>query len=327
MRSIEVLGLDNVPSYPSMMFQSLRNLKVFYCQDCASITDEDLRGIGFSCHNVETLSLAGCTCITGKFLPRIVQGCPRLKTLLLSCTRIRNQFVLETDWARSSIIELDISYCYGITEEGLMALLPNLSRLKYLQISFCGWGRALSDGVVTKMAENINTSLETLDIHSSFNLSGHALYRLLMKCPNMTTLCVGSAINSDAELEASLKCLPKLKTFFITKQSTIRTEMVFNLIAKYCLELEALALYNFYAINRGKVEDSLMHVVRTCERLKTLCIRGTNVPLRTELTALAAVAKVVSGRRDMNIIRSPHMLLPGPSNSLDNIIESEFSSF
>ncbi|XP_020904227.1 dynein regulatory complex subunit 6-like [Exaiptasia diaphana] len=324
MRQLEALGLDNIPSCCSAMFHFLCNLKVFYCQNCASITDEDLEGLGINCHELESLSLSGCAYITGKFLPGLVRGCRKLKTLLLSCTRIRNQYIRETNWTDAMVTELDISYCYGITEEGLLVLLPSLTQLKYLQISFCGWGRALSDNVIAAMASHIGQSLETLDIHSSFNLSGHALCSLLDKCPSMTTLCVGSAINSDVELECSLQCLPKLKNFFITKQSIIKTETVFNLISKYCKDIEVLALYNFYAINRPKVEESLVNLVRTCTSLKTLCVRGTNVPLRTELAALAAMAKVVSGRRDINICRTPHMLLSGPMNSLDNVIRAEF---
>lgn len=325
MRQLETLGMDNIPSCRSAMFHFLCNLKVFYCQNCASISDDDLEGLGLNCHELESISLSGCAYITGKFLPGLVHGCRKLKTLLLSCTRIRNQYIRETNWTDAMVTELDISYCYGITEEGLMELLPNLTRLRYLQISFCGWGRALSDDVIVSMASSIGTDLETLDIHSSFNLSGHALCSLLVRCPYMTTLCVGSAINSDAELESSLQCLPKLKNFFVTKQSTIKTETVFTLISKHCKDIEVLALYNFYAINRPKVEETLLEMVRTCTRLQTLCIRGTNVPLRTELATLAAMAKVVSGRRDINICRTPHMLLSGPTNSLDNVIRSEFS--
>ncbi|XP_031565155.1 F-box/LRR-repeat protein 20-like [Actinia tenebrosa] len=330
MRSIEVLGMDHfhLPAYPSTrLLQSLLNLKVFYCQDCPSLIDDDLNEIASSCPNLEALSFAGCTCLLGKFLPFLIHACPRLRTLLLSCTRISNQYLMATDWARSVITELDISYCYSITEEGLLSLLPRLSQLNYLQISFCGWGRSLSDDVIMKMAEKNCTNLETLDIHSSFNLSEHALYGLLRNCPNMTTLCVGSAFNSEAELGASLRCLPKLKIFFITKQSAIRTEVLFNFIAKYCPDLEALALHNFYAISRSKVEVSLLNIMNKCHNFKTLCIRGTNVPLRTEMITIAGVTKIISGRRDIDIVRSSHELSVGPTNGLDNVMQAGFNRY
>lgn len=330
MCSIEVLGMDHfhLPAYPSaLLLQSLRNLKVFYCQDCPTLIDDDLNDLASSCPYLETLSFAGCTCLLGKFLPFLIHACPHLRTLLLSCTRISNQFLIETTWAQSNITELDISYCYSITEEGLLSILPRLPRLRYLQVSFCGWGRSLSDEVITKMAEKNSTSLETLDIHSSFNLSEHALYGFLRNCPNMTTLCVGSAFNSEAQLGASLRCLPKLKTLFITKQSAIGTEVLFSFIAKYCPDLEALALHNFYAINRSKVEVSLLNIMNKCQYFKTLCIRGTNVPLRTEMITIAGVTKIISGRRDINIVRSSHGLSVGPSNGLDNVLQTEFQSY
>ena len=171
------------------------------------------------------------------------------------------------------------------------------------------------------------TRLETLDIHSSYNLSEHALYRLLRTCTNLTTLCVGSAFNSEEQLEATLRCLFKLKILFITKQSAIRTAVLLNFIVKYCLEIEALALHNFYAISRSKVEVSLLNVMNKCQKFKTLCIRGTNIPLRTEMIAIAGVTKTISGRRDIDIVRSSHNFSVKPRYGLDNIIQAEFKRY
>ena len=301
------------------MLHSLGNLRIFHCQNCASFTDSHVEMLGDYCPKLESLCLTGCIYVTGSAFPQLIRDCRDIKTLLLSCTRLRNEHILRTDWRRSGLTELDISYCYGISETGLKAMLPQLTELRYLQISFCGWGRALNNNVIRAMTQAEYKNLKTFDIHSSFNISGDVLCSFLSQCPSITTLCVGSAINTDEELEALLMNLPNLKNFYITKQSTIKTETVFHYITKLCQHIEVLALYNFYAISRVQVEDSLIELVKTCRHMKTLCIRGTNVPLRAELASLAAKAKHAANRNDIDVVRRPHFFLSGASLCLDNV--------
>ena len=241
-----------------------------------------------------------------------------MKTLLLSCTRLRNEHLLKTNWGKTGLTELDISYCYGIDASALKAMLPVLTDLRYLQVSFCGWGRALNDKVITEMARRDYNGLEVLDIHSSFNLSGRVLHSLLVRCKRITTFCVGSVISTVEELDSVLSCLPNLKHFYITKQSTIRTETVFDRVMTYCPRIEILALYNFYAISRNQVEDALVELVKTCKHLRVLCIRGTNVPLRTELTAMATKVKIAANQHKIQIVRRPHYFPSGALLSVDN---------
>lgn len=235
---------------------------------------------------------------------------------------MRNQNLMRIDWSQASLTELDISYCYGIAEAGLMQMLPKLTGVRYLQLSFCGWGRALSDEVMNAMSQKEYERLHTLDIHSSFNITGETLCKFVRKCSGLTTLCVGSAITSNDELETLLKGLPSLKHFYITKQATIKTETVFSYMKKFCQHIETLALYNFYAINRHRVEEALVELVLACRHLKVLCIRGTNVPLRTELAHLANKVKDVAKRGDIDISRKPHFLLSGAELGLDNVMKS-----
>ena len=228
---------------------------------------------------------------------------------------------MRTDWSQARLTELDISYCYGIAESGLMEMLPKLIGVRYLQLSFCGWGRALTDKVMNAMSQTKYERLETLDIHSSFNITGEMLCKFVKNCSGLTTLCVGSAINSNEDLEALLKGLHNLKNFYVTKQASIKTETVFDCVKRFCRNIETLALYNFYAVNRCRVEESLVELVSACRFLKVLCIRGTNVPLRTELTNLATKVKNVAKRTDIEISRRPHFLLTGAKLCLDSVVK------
>ena len=322
--NIQCLGIDNVSSTGELekIFVSLGNLRIVHCQNCAAFTDAHVNILASSCPGLESLCLTGCIYVTGSSFPRLLTDCKCLQTLLLSCTRVRNQNLMRTDWTQTSLTELDISYCYGITETGLMEMLPKLTGVRYLQLSFCGWGRALSDEVMNAMSQTQYKQLHTLDIHSSFNITGQTLCKFVRKCVGLTTLCVGSAITSNDELEGLLKGLPNLKHFYITKQATIKTETVFIYVKRFCQHIETLALYNFYAVNRNRVEEALVELVLACKWLRVLCIRGTNVPLRTELANIANKVRNIAKRNDIEISRKPHFLLSGAKLCLDSVVKN-----
>lgn len=325
LKTVQCLGIDNIGSTADLdiIFASLSNLRIVHCQNSTSFNDAHVDILARSCPNLESLCLAGCIYFTGISFPRLLTECTRLKTLMLSCTRLRNQHLTRTDWGQARLTELDISYCYGIAESGLMELLPKLTGLRYLQLSFCGWGRALTDEVINAMSQTQYKRLETLDVHSNFNITGETLCKFVRNsCTELTTLCVGSAINSSEELESLLKGLRSLKHFYITKQASIRTETVFDCVKRFCQQIETLALYNFYAVNRHRVEEALVELVLACKFLKVLCIRGTNVPLRTELAHLANKVKDATKRNDIEISRRPHFLLTGAKLCLDNVFKS-----
>ncbi|XP_068721489.1 F-box/LRR-repeat protein 20-like [Montipora capricornis] len=321
---LQCLGMDNVssPGELEKIFLKLSSLRIVHCQNCSSFTDTHVNILTNCCPGLESLCLTGCIYVTGSSFPRLLNQCKRLQTLLLSCTRVRNQNLMGTDWSQTSLTELDISYCYGIAETGLMEMLPKLTGIRYLQLSFCGWGRALSDDVMNAMSENQYEQLHTLDIHSSFNITGEMLCKFVRKCSGLNTLCVGSAITSNEELEGLLKSLPNLKNFYITKQATIKTETVFMYIRSFCQHIKTLALYNFYAINKNRVEEAMIELVLACKSLRVLCIRGTNVPLRTELANMANKVKKVAKRCDIEISRKPHFLLSGAKVCLDSAVKS-----
>ncbi|XP_022796676.1 F-box/LRR-repeat protein 2-like [Stylophora pistillata] len=323
-RSIQSLGLANINSSGELerIFKSLRNLRVVHCQNCPSLTDSHIDILADSCPKLESLCLTGCIYVTGSTFPRLIGKCKNLQTLLMSCTRLQNSNIIKTDWSKARLTELDFSYCYGIGESGLMEILPKLTELRYLQLSFCGWGRAFSDKVVSAMSQTNHLQLEILDIHSSFNITSETLCKFAESCPRLTSLCIGSANTSCEELETLLKNLGNLKHFYITKQATIKTETVFTDIKRFCPRIETLALHNFYAINRHRVEEALVELVRTCQRLKVLCIRGTNVPLRTELAQLADKVKTCTKRSDVEISRKPHFLFAGAKLCLDSVLKN-----
>lgn len=323
-RNIQSLGLANINSSGELerVFMSLHNLRIVHFQNCPSLKDSNIDTLAGSCPKLESLCLTGCIYVKGSTFPRLFAECRNLQTLLMSCTRLQNSNIMKTDWSKASLTELDFSYCYGIGESGLMEMLPKLTDLRYLQLSFCGWGRAFSDNVISAMSQMNYQQLEILDIHSSFNITGKTLCKFAERCPRLTSLCVGSAITSCEELRSLLKNLRNLKHFYITKQATIKTETVFTNIKKFCPRIETLALYNFYAINRYRVENALVELVAACKYLKVLCIRGTNVPLRTELAQLADKVKTCTKRNDIEISRRPYFLLSGAKLCLDSALKN-----
>ena len=171
---------------------SIKFLEFSYCKQ---LTDDSLKQMIFCCRNLSSLSVHRCQNISGDFLRAIFHASPYLRSLILDGTMVTGQLLKMINWNRSLLVELDISWCRKITEDGLRCTLPRLKFLRYLRVSCCGYGHALTDKVLHAMAEKSWRFLEILDVSYSYAITEQGLQEFLEKCANLHQICKNNCPN------------------------------------------------------------------------------------------------------------------------------------
>ncbi|XP_028405209.1 uncharacterized F-box/LRR-repeat protein C02F5.7-like [Dendronephthya gigantea] len=155
---------------------------------CKELTDDWLKQILICCKNLRFLCVRRCRRVEGEFLRFILDICPFLRTLICDGIKISDENFKVPDWSRCMLVELDLSRCRCVTEDGLLSMLPKLKFLRYLSVSCCGYGHALTDKVLKAMAGKSWKFLETLDVSFSCEITCRPLEAFVEKCPNLSKI-------------------------------------------------------------------------------------------------------------------------------------------
>ena len=151
---------ENTSTFLNFFFRQRLSLKVLEFCFCKELPDDSLKQIMFCCRNLRSLCIRRCQNVGDEFLKSIFDICPYLRSLILNGTMIRSGMLKEVNWSRCLLVELDLSWCRHITEEGLLYTLPALNRfLRYLHVSCCGHGHALTAKVLRVMGQKCWRSL------------------------------------------------------------------------------------------------------------------------------------------------------------------------
>ncbi|KAM7425907.1 hypothetical protein ABFA07_022724 [Porites harrisoni] len=115
------------------IFSRKHQLRILDCTQCDWVTDDSIHIVAENCPFMESLTVAKCRNIQGKSLSSLLSNCPKLKTLILEGTQIKDKFLGTADWENTNIIELNVLSCYRLSFSGLSAVLPKLRHLRYLK--------------------------------------------------------------------------------------------------------------------------------------------------------------------------------------------------
>lgn len=183
-------SLDASPSHHFMDFflrqrWSLRILEFSYCE---RLTDYALALMTFSCRRLQALSIRRCGKLEGNFLHSLFSVSRSLRSLVLDGTGVRGELLRSMNWDTCLITELDLSWCRHLTEGDLLAVLPATKFLRYLRVCCCGYGHALSDKVLERMAQRSWNFLEALDLSYSCEITDDATREFLLKCAKLRYL-------------------------------------------------------------------------------------------------------------------------------------------
>lgn len=310
-------------SYSSNFFPHLfcqaTNLKILDLTNCESLIDDQVYDIFSRCLHLESLCIIGCRKLVGTFFPNLVRNCVRLKTLLIRYIPITDNVLCSCNWESLPLEELDISACPEITWVGLSALVGSLQHIRYLNMSYCGIGHAVTDAVLRHLlTRGIAQKIEMLDIRWSFLVTAGALKNFLTQCKKLRYLGIyqSSGVSSSVISEVA-NSLPELRTveFGGLKQEILTASHILHSLREHCKELSTLSLINFCTINVPCDEKQFSDLVRLSKNLERI-----NLCDCTEELVTAAR----NGMNDSNVTVTEkwECALPPPSHTLDFVTRS-----
>ncbi|XP_034391844.1 dynein regulatory complex subunit 6 [Cyclopterus lumpus] len=196
------------------MKQILQNYRPFVIhlnlRGCTFLKWPSLKCIS-ECKNIQDLNLSECFNVTDMMVQRIVEGCPCLLYLNLSCTLITNKTLRELSRNCLNLQYLSLAYCYRFTDKGFMYLTTGngCHNLVHLNLSGCtqmtvNGFRYISAGC---------PSLKEIVINDMPTLSDSCVLALIARCQCLSVVSLLDAPHiSDVALKAIAE-VAKLKTF------------------------------------------------------------------------------------------------------------------
>lgn len=128
---------------------------------------------------LECLAVNYCNKVTGSTLKMLIARSKRLMCLLMNGTSLRSEYVMQVEWEKCSLQELDIT----ATDLSTECLIDLLTRIPVLRFLSAGQINGFNDSVLKAWMENGKTahSLIALDLDSSDNLTDDGLNKFLTR--------------------------------------------------------------------------------------------------------------------------------------------------
>lgn len=121
----------------------------------------------------------------------LLQRSKRLTCLLMNGTSLKSEFVLQAEWDKCALLELDIT-ATDLSAECLIDLLTRIPSLRFLS---AGQNNGFNDSVLRAWADSgTPRSLVALDLDSSDNISDEGLLRFITRYGPQLQSCVLSGM-------------------------------------------------------------------------------------------------------------------------------------
>jgi len=295
-------------------------LRILCIDNNPGLTDSFMSGIVQRAPLLQSISLHGCMYITGTFLKHLPTFAKNVQTLDLSGTRLEGKPLALVDWTQLRVRSLNISFCCKVYEKDLLHFLPNLRYLEQFRGSFTGWGRALSDEVLSKMTMMGELMLETIDIQSTFNLSVKSLANLCSHSPQLKHLRIGTILKSPSELNLLLKSVPNITSLSLQLgDADFSAAYLFRSLATHCRDLEALFNYNAsFDCNREDLRSALDVMFTSCQNLTNFFTGGFAHHVRMKVDE---IIRSVTDQLGISInTLKPTRIIPLPKVSFDRYL-------
>jgi F-box and leucine-rich repeat protein 14 len=179
---------------------------------CSGLTDSALSAITHSNPELRQLELGGCWSVTDNGLASLLAPLSHLQRLkLVRCTKISDVGLaaIATTFARRALLQLDLSGCAEITDDGLGHLAAALPSLTHLLLNWCP---AITDRGMGHIA--VLSRLEQLKLGgggSSITDAGLALIACLSQLRHLSILCCTGITDRSLACLTSLRLLRHLE--------------------------------------------------------------------------------------------------------------------
>ncbi|XP_053175910.1 dynein regulatory complex subunit 6 [Scomber japonicus] len=255
----------------STMKQILLNYRPFVIhlnlRGCTSLKWQSLKCIS-QCRNLQELNVSECFNITDTMIQRIIEGCPCLLYLNLSCTLVTNKTLRELSRNCLNLQYLSLAYCYRFTDKGFLYLNTGKGchNLIHLNLSGCtqmtvNGFRYISDGC---------PSLKEIVVNDMPTLSDSCVLALIDRCRCLSSISLLDAPHlSDIAFKAIAEGA-KLKTFS-TEGNNQLTDLSLKALCSSSHNLSRL-----HATECPRITDASLKSVAILKNLQQLDISGCN---------------------------------------------------
>ncbi|XP_039948011.1 F-box/LRR-repeat protein 7 isoform X2 [Bactrocera neohumeralis] len=221
------------------------NLRVINLYGINFIDDSHIDAFSSNCIQLECLAVNFCNKVTGSTLKTLIQRSKRLNCLLMNGTSLKSEYVMQVEWDKCALQELDIT-ATDLSAECLIDLLTRIPNLKFLS---AGQINGFNDSVLKQWMESgLTRSLISLDLDSSDNISDEALQKFLTRHGAQLVACSLSGMPHITD-QLWMAILPVLSNAKIIVMGTaeklgvnIHVDQLMDTIASSCGNLERLEL-------------------------------------------------------------------------------------
>lgn len=221
------------------------NLRVINLYGINFIDDSHIDAFSSNCIQLECLAVNFCNKVTGSTLKTLIQRSKRLTCLLMNGTSLKSEFVMQADWDKCALQELDIT-ATDLSTECLVDMLTRIPNLKFLS---AGQINGFNDTVLKLWMESgMTRSLISIDLDSSDNITDDALTKFVTRHgPQLVACCLSGMPHITDQLWMAI--LPVLTNAKIVVMGTseklgvnIHVDQLMDTIASSCGTLERLEL-------------------------------------------------------------------------------------
>ncbi|XP_034484785.1 F-box/LRR-repeat protein fbxl-1 isoform X1 [Drosophila innubila] len=221
------------------------NLRVINLYGINFIDDSHIDAFSSNCIQLECLAVNFCNKVTGSTLKTLVQRSKRLTCLLMNGTSLKSEFVMQVEWDKCALQELDIT-ATDLSSECLVDMLTRIPNLKFLS---AGQINGFNDTVLKQWMELGNTrSLISLDLDSSDNITDEGMLKFVQRHGHQLSACCLSGMPHITD-QLWMSILPLLGNCKIIVMGTaeklgvnIHVDQLMDTIASSCGNLERLEL-------------------------------------------------------------------------------------
>ncbi|CAK1541184.1 unnamed protein product [Leptosia nina] len=221
------------------------NLRVINLYGINFVDDSHIDAFSSNCIQLECLAVNYCNKVTGSTMKTLFQRSRRLTCLLMNGCCLQSEYVMQVEWEKSAIQELDVT-ATDLSTECLIDMLTRIPNLRFLS---AGQINGFNDTVLKAWLEAGTTrSLLALDVDSSDNLSDDALHRFLSRVGAQLYGLVLSGMPhiTDQLWQSVLQLLTNAKILIMGTQErlgvNIHVDQLMDGIANSCPNLERLEL-------------------------------------------------------------------------------------
>ncbi|XP_029378283.1 dynein regulatory complex subunit 6 [Echeneis naucrates] len=275
----------------STVKQILQNYRLFVIhlnlRGCTSLTWTSLKFIG-ECRNLQELNVSECFNVTDMMVQRIVEGCPCLLYLNLSCTIVTNKTLRELSRNCLNLQYLSLAYCYRFTDKGFLYLTTGKGCHNLIHLNLSGCTQMTVNGF--KYISTGCPLLKELVIDDMPTLSDSCVLTLLSRCHDLSAISLLDARHlSDIAFKAIAE-VSRLQTFS-TEGNNQLSDVSWKVL---CSRSQGLG--RLHAADCPRVTDTTLTLVSTLKNLQyldiSLCNKVSDVGIKY-LTEGSSVTKLL----------------------------------